>query len=652
MMRSNSFVLFAFLWILFGSISCTTTQKVNTGSMAMEFKQYHRAIQLLKEELNRTSSSDVASQKAFQIAYCYEVLNDVPGALTWYQRAFEAGFGDRALFKYAQMLKRDEQYKNAVNILSRLVQNEPSNIQFRKELTATRQAAQWATSERGVVVTALPINSQHADFNPVLGPNQKLYFASDRRESTGDELYNWTGQKFMDIYETSLENMTGTVQLSSLPINSEFHESTPTFHPEGRDIVFSRCGDDNQQYDQYCLLYHAVFSEGRWNLAQILPFQHSGVNYKDPHFSKDGTTLYFSADDEDGFGRFDLWEVNFDNGIWGEPTNLGPRINTEGNEVFPSIYSDTLYFSSDFGTGLGGLDIYFSTLHASLGWLPPQHLEFPINSGGDDMSYIPIQTADYDGIFASSRKGGEGADDLYFFKSYQLEKEIQEKEDSGLELEVSVVGEIYNEFDNPSSGVADLFPLQNAVVDVVVNGKLSTYNTNSEGKIIIKIDADEDYLLVASAPDHLNRSEKFSSFGISPIDGKVLTYSLEIQLPQKFLNKEIVLNNIYYDYDKAEIRPDAAKVLDTLARLLIDNPALNVQMGSHTDCRGDDQYNVDLSLRRAQAAVDYLASRGVKLKRLSAKGYGETERVSDCFCENCTEEEFQKDRRTTFMILE
>lgn len=640
-----------------GVIACTTTQKVNTGDMAMEFKQYHLAIQLFKKELQRTNYEDVRARKSFLLGVCYEKLNDIPAALRWYQKAYENGYGEQALFKYAQMLKRDEQYDAAIDILTSLVRSERANIQYRKELTAVKQAREWVKQDpQAYEVELLGMNSSHTDFQARIFNSKTLYFTSDRRSSTGEDLYKWTGQKFMDVYELPLDKLNGEVTQTSLPINTEGHESTPTFHPDGMDFVFCRCTDANLQYDNYCLLYHAKQMDGRWSRMELLPFMKKGVNYMHPVFSSDGEELFFVSDDPDGFGRYDIWSVSFKDGQWGTAVNLGKRINTEGQELFPSVDGDTLYFSTDFRSGMGGLDIFKTHFSSQLGWLPPDHLPYPINSGGDDMSYVPIKktssAAIEEGIIASSRKGGMGADDLYRYYKYPVPEDTTEDEVSNLELEVSVKGEIYNLIGDPNSGIADYETLENADLSIVVQGKLKSGKTNEKGRYTFDIKPDKEYFIMAGAEGYLNKSTTFSSFGIEADKGRTKTYLVDIVLPQKITNREIVLENIYYDFDKAEIRPDAAKVLDSLATLFQDNPSLQIEMGSHTDCRGEEQYNYDLSLRRAQSAVNYLVQKGISPQRLRAKGYGETQPAVDCVCEYCTEEEYQKNRRTTFKILE
>lgn len=644
------------LLIVMSMLSCTSTQKVNTGEMAFEFKQYHKAIQLLKEEVGKTSRRDEAARKSFLIAVSYERLNDVPGALLWYQRSYEKGYGDQALFKYAQMLKRDGQYESSIKILNSLVRSERANLEYRKELTMTRQAMEWVRSEvKEYDIDLLGLNSSHTDYQPQISPEGVLYFTSDRRSSTGDELYHWTGQKFMDVFQLLLSDLENEPQLTTLPINSENHESTPAFHKEGRDLVFCRCADINLQYDNYCLLYHAVRSEGRWKSIELLPFMEKGVNYMHPVFSNDGNTLYFASDNSEGYGKYDIWTVDFKEGVWGIPVNLGPRINTEGQEAFPTIDKDTLYFSSDFRSGLGGLDIFKSYYSDFLGWIPPSHLPHPINSGGDDMSYTKLTANGHDvneGLFVSSRQGGQGADDIYRFTKYPIPKDTTEDKPSGLKLEVTVKGEIYTEFGNPNSKVVDKKPLENAQIRKILEGNVAQFSTGENGTYTFDILPGKEYLFFAAAEGYLNKSANFSSVGLEIPERNSKTYLLDIILSPKITNTEIVLENIYYDFDKADIRPDAAKVLDSLATLFLDNPSLQIELGSHTDCRGEASYNFDLSQRRAEAAVNYLIKRGINPDRLEAKGYGESKPAVDCECENCTEEEYQRNRRTTFKIME
>ncbi|NBB88428.1 MAG: OmpA family protein [Bacteroidetes bacterium] len=645
-----------FLLILFDGVlflpSCTTTQKIESGEMAMEYKQYYLATQMLKDEMQNVNYAEAKARKAFYIGRSESKIGNWSDALYWYEKAFDYGYGKEALFQSCEALLRLERYEAAQNLFRQLYREEPTNERFRKALVRVRLVRQRLREpDRDTIeIVNWAQNSPHRDFS--LGVyGGKIYFTSDRRQNKGEELYKWTGQKFMDIYQTPL-NSSVEPKPVDIPINTEHHEADITFHPNETEIVFTRCGASQQHYDFYCQLYSSAKVDGRWTEPRPLPFLLPEVNYMHPAFSANGNTLYFSSDHPDNIGEQDLWQVSYSDLEWGQPQNMGSRINTQGREVYPTLDGDTLYFSSDYRVGFGGLDIFKTYNHPRLGWLPPEPLPHPINSGGDDMSYIPVrnQGAKQSGYFVSSRPSSEGSDDIYLFSRSPFQPDtLLTEQKYNIALEVRVKGEAYKEPNNPNSGVIDRKALSDAQIDIVVDSDIRTAKTNFRGAHEFPIKPNKSYFIMASADGFLNKSTTFSSLGLSGDENEV--YIAEIVLPKKVLDTEIILENIYYDFDKSEIRPDAALVLDTLSQLLSDNPKLKIQLNSHTDCRGEANYNQTLSQDRAQSAVNYLIKKGIARSRLSAKGYGEDRPFVDCLCDLCSEDEHQKNRRTSFTIL-
>ena len=618
----------------------------------MEYKQYYLAAQMLKDEMQKAAYGEAKARKAFLIGLSQEKMNDWNEALYWYERAFDMGYGRDALYSSGEALVRLERYDAALNIFKQLYRDAPTNERYRKALVRTQLIQQRLSTPQqdSIIIESWQFNSPHRDFG-LRKQAGKLYFTSDRRESSGDELYSWTGQKFMDIYEWSIGSTQEPKPLS-IPLNSDSHDADLALHPNGLELVFTRCAASEKHFDYYCQLYYSAKIDGRWSQPKPLPFLLPEVNYLHPVFSPDGDQLYFSSDHPDNIGEQDLWVVDYIDLNWGDPRNLGSRINTRGREMYPSWEGDTLYFSSDFRVGFGGLDIFRTLQHPRLGWLPPAPLPYPINSGGDDMSYVPISKVKETqfGYFVSSRSGSSGTDDIYRFSRTSIVRDSLPEEDPlNLSLEVRVKGEAYKEPNNPNSGIIERRALANAQLDIVVGGDIRSVPTNFRGSYEFPIKPSQSYFIMASSEGFLNKSTTFSSAGLSEKKNQV--YLVEIVLPKKVIGSEIVLENIYYDFDKSEIRPDAALVLDTLSQLLADNPSLKIQLNSHTDCRGEANYNLALSQARAQSAVDYLIQKGIARNRLSAKGYGEELPSVECLCDLCTEEDHQKNRRTSFTIL-
>jgi peptidoglycan-associated lipoprotein len=379
--------------------------------------------------------------------------------------------------------------------------------------------------------------------------------------------------------------------------------------------------------------------------------------------------LIFSVNGEDGFGGFDLFITQKIGADWSKPKLLPRNINTVGNEIFPTIEADTLYFSSDFHAGMGGLDIFKTYQIGDNLWAQPQNLRAPINSGADDFSFIieKNKTAEKNilqrGFFASNRKGGQGGDDVYAFQKVILPPlpidttkkttppDVVKYIDYKLILDVYALEKIFSEADNPNSKVVARKGISNSNISILFGKENKKIVADKEGFAIVELLENTDYQFVVSKDGYLNNSAKFSTKGIAKDpNNPVQKFELEVVLDKIYKDKEIVLENIYYDYDKWEIRYDAQPTLNKLAETLAENPTVKIQLSSHTDCRGNDNYNEELSQRRAQSAVDYLISKGIESNRLTAKGYGESAPASPCQCSKCSEAEHQINRRTAFRI--
>jgi outer membrane protein OmpA-like peptidoglycan-associated protein len=443
----------------------------------------------------------------------------------------------------------------------------------------------------------------------------------------------------------------------------------------GTELFMSRSVSYSKGDDAFNRLFvcSRTGPQEEWSVPEQLPFQKDRVNYMHPALSSDGNTLFFAANDPDGWGGYDLCAMQRNprkESGWEEPVILGRNVNSSGNEVFPTTDADTLYFSSDGLPGMGGLDI-FKTYRTDRGWTPPFNLKAPANSGYDDFSFLVLNSAPKNtfkrpgelirsGLLSSNRKseGAKGGDDIYRFEQRiplpkpvppdtQTVKVVTPK----LLLDVYVLEKIYADPDNPNSSVLGRKPLQNVSVSAEFSGKKQSFTTNSEGFYRLELSESTDYSFLAASPGYLSARERFSSKGIARDAANPVQYfELEIVLDKIYRQTEIVLENIYYDYDKWDIRKDAEPSLDKLAEILRQNTDIKIQLGSHTDCRGNDAYNLSLSQKRAQSAVNYLISKGIDPSRLTAAGYGETSPAASCACARCTEAEHQLNRRTTFKI--
>jgi len=643
--------------------TCTYTQKVKDGKFAYERKQFDVAVPMLKKEYSKAKTRIERGKIAYVLGASLQELGKAEEAIEWFKIAYDNQYGWEAQKAYAFALKQSERYPEAIRAFQDLGIEIGSPYEYRREIKACETAIAWQADERKAYeVESLAFNSRFSDYAPSLYENNQLVFTSDRGTAEGDEVYKWTGNAFSDLFVVN----TGTRNVQSFDnqLNTPNHEGVAAFNANYSEVYFSRCYGGKKE-DIYCKLMVSRKVGNSWSVPEKVSFVKDEVNYGQVSISKDGQTMYFECNDPEGWGGKDIWMVKREGDNWGTPTILGRSINTEGNERFPYLDSDTLYFSSDYHTGMGGLDIFRS--HKLNGrWTVAENLKAPINSGDDDFGYvIDYQAAKndkdiiYTGYFTSARAGGEGEDDIYQFTKKVLPPlPVDPKEEEPaivykMTLDAYVLEKIYENPTDPSSKVLGRKPLEAASIQVKAsNGKVTEYTVGEDGYFSFELDKNIDYVFEAEKDNYLTSVASFSTKDVAEDpNNPIRRFELEIELDKIFIDKEIVLENIYYDFNKADIRTDAQPTLNELANTLRLNPALKIELSSHTDCRGPDRYNEDLSQQRAQSAVDYLISREIAPERLIAKGYGETAPRADCNCSRCSEEEHQQNRRTSFKII-
>ena len=409
--------------------------------------------------------------------------------------------------------------------------------------------------------------------------------------------------------------------------------------------------------------------EGKWAKPKVCSFSQGVGNYAHPYLTSDDKTLYFSSD-VNGFGGADIFKVVLLDDGWSRANNLGEAVNTRKDEKFPFRYNDTLYFASDGHAGMGGLDI-FKAVKVRGTWRDTENLRAPVNSGEDDFGFILRENMDgeerqIEGYLTSTRKGGEGKDDIYYFTKKYIVPPPPPPIDTIIPPPIDTVippPEVVYNFnlkgkilvkqyanDDPNSPIIDSLPAENAQVSISYLNNNEQIITDNLGEFKLKLNEETDYFFLASKEGYLNNSERLSTKGERDENEPEKEFEVVIVLDKIFKDKEITLENIYYDYDKWNIRPDAEPSLNYLVKILSENPAIRIQLASHTDCRGDDDYNGNLSAKRAQSAVNYLIQNGIDTSRLNAQGYGEERPAINCDCNDCTEDEHQANRRTTFKI--
>ncbi len=651
--------------------ACSFTRKVQTGLQAYEVKQYAVAVKLFENEYAASRNPQDKARLAFLSGESYTRLLDPASASTWYLKAHEDGFGPDALDRYAATLKQQEKYPEAIRAYEELLKASPNNASYRSSITLCRQAMDWKKNANAdYTITPVAFNSPAADYSPQpVGPGLIL-FTSDRdnRQHTGT--YLWTGRDFSDLYLANTN--TGLVSPFDDRINTQENEGTASMSADGSMIVFTRCFP-GQTYDAWCKLMVSYRRGNNWSDPEVLPFVRDKINYGHPALAAGGTTLFFSCDAPEGFGGHDLYFTQRDvRGQWTEPANLGPVINTMGDEQYPTVYGDTLYFSSNHHPGLGGLDIFKTWLDAKGNWVPPLNLKAPINSGADDFG-LAVDTFAVlpegvllQGYFSSTRGGVSRMDDIYAFSligtttpevvtatTPPVIKEVEQIENTEIYLSLSVVEPVYEIPDDPNSPKIGTRPLPNGPVIMTEGRTDQRFKTDAQGTMLLKLEWNTPYIFTGRYRDHLATSYALNTGEVHRTPGKrITTVNHVMELEPIFKGKEIVLDNIFYDYDEWAIRNDARPALDELALVLKTNPAIRIQLSSHTDCRGTEEYNLELSQKRAQSAIEYLISQGIVANRLVALGLGESSPAVNCICEQCTEDQHQTNRRTTFTILD
>ena len=666
--------LLVLLSLLLATAACNYTQKITDGRTAVELKRYHEAVPLLEKEYKAEKSRVARGKVAFLLGESFREQHQPDEALEWYRQAYDLNYGPEALQRYAEGLMQTERYKEALLAYEELGREIGSRYQYRRQVQAAQLAIDFDEARESLYsveerALGLGGNTYAANF----AEDDVLLLSADQRAPTGKkapEPYAWTGRTYSDLYFQPLSG--GEPEPLEGRINGPFNEGAGAISPDGSEIVFTRCAPMADE-PGYCRLMWAERDGDTWTEPQMLAFQDGQHNYVQPAWSPDGNLIYFSSDDPDGVGGYDLYVTeHVPPHDWSEPTRLPRSVNTSANEHWPSLRGDTLYFSSDGHAGFGGLDIFRTYAFGSDSWAAPFNLLPPVNSGGDDFAidFASAKTgngAGVDvggevlGVITSNR--GAGLDKIYTLGAPPPRPVDPEPVDTAAvdtvvklpvwELIVTVVEPIYSDPTDPASRVLGAKPLETAALRVQPEGADSTLASTEPGVYRLEVEPGQRYRFLASADEYLSRDGTFSTVGMEKEpSGRDQSFELEIELGRVYANREIALDNIYYDLDKADIRADAEPTLRELARDLQLNPELRIRMGAHTDCRGGDAYNRDLSQRRAESAVQFLVDQGIAPERLEATGFGEDVPLTDCACSRCTEDEHQLNRRTTFTILE
>lgn len=661
-----------------------------------------------------------------RLAHAYQKVDRFADAEATYVKLMATGAqtpGD--IRAYADLLRANGKYTEAMEWYTSLAQVKPDDACAQAYVKDPALFTKLMRDSASATIRTVPINSPQADLGmSVL--EELLLFSSARGEGAGgSRIYKWDEQPFLNLYSALLKGETAEEPMVMRnDVNSRYHDGTLSYDSLAKRMYFTRNHAHYGVLDRSrtgFLNLGIYFSDvvvgefGQQEWGDLVSFEHNDPEYNNGHpfVSHDGRRLFFVSDRPGGQGGTDIWVCRNLGNSWGAPENLGPEVNTPGNEMYPYLRRDsTLFFASDGHPGLGGLDLFSVRLRPA-GPGKVRNIGYPMNTRWNDHSLILIN--DSTGFMASDRTGGMGSDDIYGFtmrpptaylagividkvtrqpiegavivlkdaygehiKRQKLTAEpggrfnIETEEHARYLLTVNRPG--YYQVEQPLD--ADVDDLGNIVVemakyDYMADGAVTHGETGApiEGAIVKLLDPNGN--VVATATTDANGHYEFpleaekdyrvevARDGFFKQSAKITTRgqtSANIRTDFKLFPLEVDqvvrLDNIYYDLAKWNIRPDAAFELDKLVLTLQDNPTVKIELSSHTDCRGKDAYNLTLSQKRAKSAVDYLISKGIGKDRVTSKGYGETKPVATCVCEQCTEDEHQQNRRTEFKVLE
>jgi len=496
-----------------------------------------------------------------------------------------------------------------------------------------------------LIIKNIQENTQNSDFGTsYVGDNQIIFASAKKKISLIQRIWNPNAQPFLDLFIADIKSDGGfeNVARFSKHVNSRYHEADVMFTKDGKKVYFTRSNYTNGHYGKDSLgtnnlkMYSAAVIKGQWQNIKELPFNNDAYSVGHPSLSDDDKTLYFVSDMPGTIGGTDIFKVAvLGDDSYGTPENLGEMVNTTEKEMFPFVIGNELYFASEGHEGnLGGLDIYVTKLFPNF-ILEPEHLQAPINTEKDDFALI--LNKDYtSGYFSSNRDLGVGDDDIYQFSSKEPIRFICKQL-----LNVTVKDTESNEI------------LKDAVVHLLTDSETLITRVNLEEKITFEniLDCDKNYVLTATNEGYYDGRIVFSTKGMNndEVAKEIYLDKVIIETPEALV---ININPIYFDFDKHNIRPDAALELDKVVMVMKENPTLIVESGSHTDTRGEDNYNLELSARRASATVEYIIGKGIDPKRITGQGYGETKLTNKCKNEvPCSEDDHQLNRRTEFVII-
>lgn len=558
-----------------------------------------------------------------------------------------AGVLPEDYYNYAMVLKTNGKNDEAGKWMDKFYEVKPTDLRAKDYESNKSELANLSKDDGKYLIKHLDVNSDAEDFGTCYYKNKIVFSSTGANPKSTEKLYNWNRKPFLDMYVSEVENgQMKTAEIFDKSLNGKMHDGPASFSNNGTFMAFTSNNYDLKKKDRVVRLqiFFSTYKDGAWSKEEPFILNNKEYSVGHPCLTSDGNTMYFTSDTPGGFGGADIYRISKnEKGEWGKAENLGDKINTEGDELFPFYEENNkvLFFSSNGHFGLGGLDIFMCAVDGSK-FGRVHNAGFPLNSPSDDFSVI-VNDKLSTGYFSSNRSGGSGDDDIYSVDILKLDigKKIE-----GLAKE-------QNETPLPKTTVT-LFDEKGIIIETVT--------TKDDGAYSFLVDSDKYFKLTGKKETYVEGSTITNTIGKEFIVKADVTLLKKEEIIAKQivvgadLGKILELNSIHFDLDKYNLRPDAVIELDKIVKIMNQYPEMVVELGAHTDCRASKKYNQILSDKRAKVPAWYIKTRITKPERIYGKGYGETKLTSGCACEGavvstCTEDEFQKDRRTEFIIV-
>ena len=617
------------LYITLSLVVLSITVSAQNAATKTADKLYNRLeyVDAAKEYLKLVENDKADGYVHKQLADTYYNMFNTTEAVKWYARATETPQDSETYYRYAQMLKANGKYEEANKQMQKFASAAPNDDRAKAFKANPNYIPTLLDKTKRYNVNLLDVSSDKSDFGAVLY-DTSLYFTSAR--NTARKSYGWTDEPFLDIYRADY-NADGTITnvIGVSTINSKYHDGPLTMSTDGNTVYFTSDSFRESSFEKDKAnklklgrnnLFKATKNGDSWGDITSLPFNSKEFSTSNPSLSRDGKTLYFSSDRPGSIGGVDIWKVAVNaDGTYGEPQNLGKKVNTEGNESFPFIADDnkTLYFASSGRPGLGGLDVFQIDLTSG----EASNLGKPVNSEKDDFAFTFNESKKV-GFVSSNRNGN---DDIF-----------------GAIPVCSV--DVLTVVTDAKTGAI----LTNATVSILDDKRnvIATEMSNAKGEVKYNVECDKPYVVQASKDGY-----EGNTFAVTKSKGPTVKIDAAIQPIDVIVTEtEIILKPIFFEYDKSNITQEGAFELDKLVQVMKNNDKLVIMSKSHTDNRGSDKYNLSLSDRRAKSTVQYIISKGIDASRISGKGMGELEPKVDCGA-SCTEEQHAQNRRSEFLIV-